>query len=198
MRPTRHLATITALAAVTGVLAACNGSDPAPTTSPTVASSSPTATPSPSPTTAKDKAFAAADATYREWIKNYAEAWKSYDPAIVNKDLVSSGLYAFATSEVAKFAKDKADGGHANFTIDVKTWEGTNYRPEDLSIKYCQIVNNRFIDKSGSDITRDSAGSPKPVSTTYKASEITFVTTDGGTTWRVDRFVQSPDQGDPC
>lgn len=194
MRPTRHLATITALAAVTGVLAACNGSDPGPTTSPTAVTSSPTAPPSPSPTTAKDKAFAAADATYREWIKNYAQAWKTYDPTIVNKDLVSSGLYQFATSEIARLKED----GSAVFTIDVKKWEGTNYRPEDLSIKYCQLVDTRFLDKTGTDITKKPDGTHAPVNTTYRAFEVTFVTADGGTTWRVDRFTQSPDEGTPC
>lgn len=196
MRPTRHLATITALAAVTGVLAACTPSDPGPTSSPTVASSSPTATPSPSPTTAKDKAFAAADATYREWIKNYAEAWKTLDPSLVNKDLVTSGLYTYATGGLEKSKQGGATS--STFSIDVKSSQGTSYRPEDLSIRYCQLVELRFYDAAGVDITRKPDGSAAPANTTYRATEITFITTDGGQTWRVDRFTQSPDEGTPC
>lgn len=200
MHPTRHLATCTALAVTVGVLAACTPDDPGPTTSPSTASSTPStpASPSASPTTPKEIAFAAADATYREWIKNYAEAWKALDPALVNQDLVSEGLYAFAQTELTKFAKDRAEGTYALFSIDVKSFTPTSYLPDGVAIRYCQLVDTRFIDKDGQDVTLTPGGAPAPVNTTYRTSDITFITTDGGTTWRVDRFSQSPTEGEPC
>ncbi len=195
MHPTRRLATWTALAVAVGVLAACTPDDPGPTTSPSTASSTPsTPASSASPTTPKEVAFAAADATYREWIKNYSEAWKTYDPALVNQDLVSPGLYAFATGEITRLKED----GSALFTIDVKSATPTSYLPDGVAIRYCQLVDTRFLDKDGKDVTRTPDGSPAPVNTTYRNSDVTFVTTDGGTTWRVDRFSQSPTEGEPC
>ncbi len=200
MHPTRHLATCTALAVAVGVLAACTPDDPGPTTSPSTASSTPSTTPaspSASPTTPKEVAFAAADATYRAWIQNYAEAWKTLDPALVNQDLVSDGLYAFAQTELTKFAQDPIVRS-ANFTIDVKSLTPTSYLPDGVAIRYCQVVDTRFIDKDGKDITRNPDGSPAPANTTYRSADVTFITTDGGTTWRVDRFSQSPTEGEPC